>query len=83
MGYNLIIVAILMLVVAAFIARVLGIVRHETRDDKRGSTRKSGFHIIHAEYSSGISGHQTTYKVPCDPQEYARLFIPQETETKK
>jgi hypothetical protein len=83
MGYNLIIVGLLVLVIAAFIARVRRLAQQETLDDERGSTRKSGFHIIHAEYSSGMSGHQTTYKVPCDPQEYAQLFIPKETETKK
>jgi len=83
MNYNLIIGFLFALIVGIFIWRAFTIVWKEALEDKRGSNKKTGFHIIHAEYSSGISGHHTTYKVPCDPQEYARLFSPQETETKK
>lgn len=80
MTINVIIGLIFALVFAAFVWRVIGIVWKERRDKNRGSDLKSGYHIIHSEYSSGVSGHQTTYKVPCDPQEYARLFVPQTTE---
>lgn len=83
MSYNLIIASLFALVLAAFIWRALNIVWKEALKNERGSDKKSGYHIIHAEYSSGISGHHTTYKVPCDPQEYAQFFSPQKTETKK
>ena len=83
MNFNVIIGLMFALVFAAFIWRAFSIVWKEANDENRGSEKKRGFHIIHSEYSSGISGHQTTYTVPCDPQEYARLFVPQTTENKK
>jgi hypothetical protein len=79
----MIIGTIFVVVVAAFIWRSFNTVRTEATQDDRGSTRKDGYHIIHSEYSSGVSGHHTTYKIPCDPDEYARFFIPKKTDTKK
>ncbi len=83
MSINLIIGTLAALILAAFVLRAINIVMNEKGDQNRGSDKKTGFHTIHAEYSSGISGHHTTYKVPCDPDEYARIFSPKETETKK
>ncbi|WP_410349395.1 hypothetical protein [Yoonia sp.] len=83
MSFNLIIGILAALILAAFVLRAINIVISEKGEVIRGSDKKTGFHVIHAEYSSGISGHHTTYKVPCDPQQYAQLFSPQETETKK
>ena len=83
MTFNLAIGLMFAAVFAGFIWRAINIVWREAQDDNRGSNRKDGYHILHSEYSSGVSGHQTTYKVPCDPKEYARIFIPQNTDSNK
>lgn len=37
------------------------------------------YHILHSEYHSGMGGGESrTWKVPKDPQAYARLFIPKD-----
>ncbi|WP_247225810.1 hypothetical protein [Yoonia sp. F2084L] len=83
MSYNLIIGLMFAFIAAVFVWRAFNMVWKEAAEDRRGSDRKEGFHIIHSEYSSGMSGHHTTYKIPCDPDEYARFFIPQKTENNK
>jgi hypothetical protein len=36
------------------------------------------YHHLRSEYQSGVGGGDTrTWKVPKDPQEYARLFVPE------
>jgi hypothetical protein len=52
----------------------------QTRDTERGSLPGKGDHIIEANYSSGAGGggHSTTYRIPKDPQEYAKRFVPKE-----
>ncbi|WP_348540152.1 hypothetical protein [Shimia sp. R9_2] len=38
------------------------------------------YHHLRSEYQSGVGGGDTrTWKVPKDPQEYARLFVPKDT----
>lgn len=51
-----------------------------TRGTERGSLPGKGDHVIEANYSSGAGGggHATTYKIPRDPQEYAKRFVPRE-----
>ncbi|NSX55226.1 hypothetical protein [Parasulfitobacter algicola] len=58
----------------------LAIVRvKQTRGTERGSLPGKGDHIIEADYSSGMGGgHHTQYRVPKDPQEYAKMFVPKE-----
>ncbi|MCC1493329.1 hypothetical protein [Cognatishimia sp. F0-27] len=53
------------------------------RNDKhqgRGSLPGKGYHTIDASYHSGGSGggHSAEFRVPKDPQVYARLFIPKD-----
>ena len=79
MTFNLVIGLLFAAVLVGFIWRAFNIVWREAMRDNRGSSQQHGHHIIHANYS-GMSAHQSTYKVPCDPQEYARLFIPQKTD---
>ncbi len=45
---------------------------------KRGSLPGTGFRTIHANYDSGGSGggHFTQYRVPKDPQDYAKAMMP-------
>ena len=69
-------------IIALLLGRTLWIMRQERGQGRlRGSDPGKGTHTIHAEYSSGISGHSTSYEVPRDPQEYAKLFVPKETDT--
>ena len=51
-------------------------IRADDTSQRRGSDPGTGHHVIHSEYSSGLSGHHTTYKIPRDPQEYAKFFVP-------
>lgn len=66
------------LVLGLAVLRAIQSVRH-AQDDDRGSDPGTGYHTLHAEYSSGAGGgHSTTYKVPRDPQEYAKRFVPRD-----
>ncbi|RVT84514.1 hypothetical protein DXV76_12600 [Rhodobacteraceae bacterium CCMM004] len=55
------------------------VVRRE-RGAPRGSLPGKGHHVIEANYFSGGAGggHSASYKVPKDPQAYARLFVPRD-----
>ena len=66
-------------IIALLLARTLYVLRKERGETLRGSEPGKGHHTIHAEYSSGFSGHSTTYHIPRDPQAYAKLFVPQKT----
>lgn len=71
-------------ILAILITRAVIVVRREGTDAVRGSEPGEGDHTIHAEYSSGFSGHSTNYKIPRDPQAYAKRFVPkQRTDTAK
>jgi hypothetical protein len=66
------------LVLLLAVLRAMQAVRH-AQDDERGSPPGVGYHTLHAEYSSGAGGgHSTTYRVPRDPQEYAKRFVPRD-----
>jgi hypothetical protein len=67
-------VALIVLTVALARSRMHG--EHETR---RGSEPGTGDHVIDISYNSGGpgGGHQGELRVPRDPQEYARRFVPQ------
>jgi hypothetical protein len=67
----------LVVLVAALRARQA--VRHD-RHDRRGSAPGKGYHVIDASYHSGGGGggQSAEFRVPRDPQEYARLFIPKD-----
>ncbi|CTQ51098.1 hypothetical protein [Jannaschia donghaensis] len=71
---------------AGFIAlillgRAIWILRAEARDEDAGRPRGippgKGYTQIESDYSSGVGGgNQLTTRVPQDPQEYARAFVP-------
>ncbi|MEL6645058.1 MAG: hypothetical protein AAFQ79_14090 [Pseudomonadota bacterium] len=63
---------LVLLAVRAFI-----VVRREA-DAPRGSLPGKGHHVIDASYFSGGAGggHSGEFRVPKDPQEYARAFVP-------
>lgn len=45
---------------------------------ERGLEPGDGDHIIDVNYSSGLGGHQSRIRVPRDPQEYAKTFVPRD-----
>ncbi|MEM1235412.1 MAG: hypothetical protein AAGI10_00485 [Pseudomonadota bacterium] len=63
-------------ILAILVGRAVVIMRRESKITVRGTPPGDGDTVIHAEYSSGLSGHSTTYKIPQDPQAYARRFVP-------
>ncbi|SHI33254.1 hypothetical protein SAMN04488012_10146 [Palleronia salina] len=74
--------AVLGLLILAILAVRAFIVMRAERDDRRGSDPGTGYHVLKSEYFSGMGGGQSReYKVPRDPQEYARLFVPKSKDT--
>ena len=61
-------------------------IRKDPRDanGKRGALPGTGYHEIDASYHSGGAGggQSGSFKVPRDPQEYARQFIPRNRTSK-
>ncbi|MEL7212271.1 MAG: hypothetical protein AAGK92_06390 [Pseudomonadota bacterium] len=45
---------------------------------QRGLEPGDGDHIIDVNYSSGLGGQQSQIRVPRDPQEYAKTFVPKD-----
>lgn len=61
------------------VIRAIWVVRAEARTPPdRGTTPGEGYTEIEANYHSGGpgGGHSTIIRVPRDPQEYARSFVP-------
>ncbi len=67
------------LVLLVAVLRAAQSLRH-TASTGRGSLPGKGDHILHADYSSGGGGggHSTTYRIPRDPQTYAKRFVPRD-----
>ena len=68
-------------ILAVLVARAVWVLRHEARQEDGGVPRGippgEGYTEIESNYSSGVGGgNQLTTRVPKDPQEYARAFIP-------
>ncbi|MEM9854124.1 MAG: hypothetical protein AAF841_06680 [Pseudomonadota bacterium] len=76
MSSGLFIFLICAAILAILIARAIYVVRMEADETARGAEPGKGDLTIHADYSSGFSGHSTSYKIPRDPQAYARRFVP-------
>lgn len=70
----------LVLVIAAIIAMVAALAwMGQRRNTGQGDEDNPDYHILHSEYQSGVGGGESrTWKVPKDPQAYARLFIPKD-----
>jgi hypothetical protein len=64
-------------IIVVLAVRATYVVRQE-KDDQRGSLPGKGDHIIEANYFSGGGGggSASSYKVPKDPQDYAKAFVP-------
>ena len=65
--------------------RAFFVVRSERDQKQRGSPPGQGDHIVKAEYFSGGAGggHQSEFRVPKDPQAYARKFVPGSAKSKE
>ncbi|WP_371154352.1 hypothetical protein [Jannaschia sp. 2305UL9-9] len=69
------------LIVGVLLARAIWILRKEAQQEDGGRPRGiapgTGYTEITSDYSSGVGGgNQLTSRVPKDPQEYARVFVP-------
>lgn len=64
-------------ILGLLVTRAIYVVRQES-DTPRGSEPGEGYHVIEANYHSGGlgGGHSSTFKVPKDPQDYAKAFVP-------
>lgn len=73
------IVAISGVILAVLAVRAFFVVRQE-RGAPRGSLPGKGHHVIDASYFSGGGGggQSGEFRVPKDPQEYARAFVPKD-----
>ena len=63
------------------VLRAIFVLRAEARREDGGRPRGippgTGYTEIESDYSSGVGGgNQLTTRVPQDPQEYARAFVP-------
>lgn len=70
------------LIVLVAVLRARQAVRHDPHA-RRGSAPGTGYHVIDASYHSGGGGggQSGEFRVPRDPQAYARLFIPKDKKT--
>ncbi|GIT92481.1 hypothetical protein JANAI62_29390 [Jannaschia pagri] len=69
------------LILAILVARAVWILRQEAAQDDGGRPRGidpgTGYTEVTSDYSSGVGGgNQLTSRIPRDPQEYARSFVP-------
>jgi len=68
------------LVLLFAVLRAAQALRQEKGRDQRGSAPGKGYHEVDASYHSGGAGggQDGRFRVPRDPQEYARMFIPKD-----
>ncbi len=78
------IVGLAALVLVFAVLKAAQTLRHEKSADRRGSAPGKGYHVIQANYHSGGGGggHSAEFRVPKNPQEYSRLFVPKDAEPK-
>lgn len=62
-------------IVVVLIIRAFLVIRADKRHG-RGSLPGKGHHVIDANYNSGLGGQTGQFRVPKDPDEYARTFVP-------
>ena len=75
-----VVVVLLGLIAVAVAALAIAANRQDRTAGRRGSDPGKGYHELRSDYQSGVGGgHVTTWKVPRDPQEYARQVIPRTT----
>ena len=78
---------ICVLILAVLLGRAVWVLRQEAAQEDggrpRGTAPGTGYTEIQSEYFSGLGGgSQMTSRVPKDPQEYARSFVPRRNRSK-
>ena len=73
LGAPVLLISAAILVVLA--VRAAWVIRSE-KGQLRGSPPGKGHHVIDANYNSGLGGQTGQFRVPKDPGEYARTFVP-------
>jgi hypothetical protein len=70
------------LVLLVSVLKAAQTIRQDRGRDPRGSAPGTGYHVIDASYHSGGAGggHSAEFRVPKDPQEYAQMFVPKNSE---
>ncbi|WGW02685.1 hypothetical protein [Tropicibacter oceani] len=74
-------VAVVLILVALIVVvtALLAISAGRQSPGSRGSAPGKGFHELRSDYQSGMGGgHSQSWKIPRDPQDYAKLFIPKD-----
>lgn len=62
-------------ILLVLVVRAAIVIRSE-KGQLRGSPPGKGHHIVDANYNSGLGGQTGQFRVPRDPDEYARRFVP-------
>ena len=78
MGGSFLVITILSGAILAVLAvRAIYVLRREPKAP-RGALPGKGYHVIDSSYFSGGGGggHQSSFRVPRDPQEYEKGFVP-------
>ncbi len=67
------------LILIVLFVRAVIVMRNEGKSE-RGSEPGQGHHVVDSSYFSGGGGggHQSSFRVPKDPQEYAKGFVPRQ-----
>lgn len=72
----------LLIVLILVVSIAIGVIRQrDIETNTRGSEPGDGYHEMSSHYSSGLGGQEVTWKVPRDPEEYARHFVPKGQKT--
>ncbi|MDE4096370.1 hypothetical protein [Phaeobacter gallaeciensis] len=67
------------LVVGVFVMTAVVAVIGQRRAPTEEDDSDPDYHTLRSDYQSGMGGGSVrTWKVPKDPQEYARLFVPKD-----
>ena len=71
-------------ILGVLVVRALIVMRRETERGPRGVTPGKGYTEIDSSYFSGGGGggHQSSFRVPRDPQVYAKGFVPRQKDKK-
>ena len=69
------------LIFGILVVAVIAAVAAQRRDPLEEEEDDPNYHTLRSDYQSGMGGGSVrTWKVPKDPQEYARFFAPKDKE---
>lgn len=68
-------------VAIAILVAALAVLGQRINPGRRGSKPGKGHHVLRSDYQSGVGGGNVTeWKVPRDPDAYAKLFVPKDSD---